>query len=53
MSPDLEVARGDINRLGELAPVVQIAQNLPIIVAIIDDEQLAAALTRASWHAVT
>ena len=47
---DLEVAGGHVDGLGELAPVVQVALDLPVVVAVIDDEQFAAGLARAFGH---
>src|SRR5260370_7732931 len=35
---------------GNLAPVVQVAQDFPIFVAVIDDEEFAARLTGAIGH---
>src|SRR5262245_29208779 len=37
---DFEVARGDVDGLRDLAPVVEIAEDLPVVVAVIDDEEL-------------
>lgn len=38
---DFEVPRGDVEPLGDLTPVVKVAEYLPVFVAVIDDEQLA------------
>src|SRR5207247_1534401 len=48
---NLEIARGDIDTLGELAPVVEVAEDLPVRVAVIDDEQLAPRSADAFGHA--
>ena len=45
--PNLEVASGNVNRLGELAPVVKVPQNLPVLVAVIYDKEFAASMVRA------
>ena len=50
---DLEVAGGHVDGLGELAPVVQVALDLPVVVAVIDDEQFAAGLARAFGHVIS
>ncbi len=50
---DLEVARGHVDGLGELAPVVQVALDLPVVVAVIDDEQFAAGLACAFGHVIS
>ena len=49
---DLEVARGHVDSLGKSAPVVQVALDLPVIVAVIDDEQFTAGLACAFGHDV-
>ena len=35
----LEEAGGDIDRLGQLAPLPRVAEDLPVRVAVIDDEE--------------
>ncbi len=47
---DLEVAGGDVDGAGELAPVAQVAGGLPVFVAVVDDEQLAAGRALSFWH---
>src|SRR5207253_4533126 len=49
-SADFEVSRGDVDGLREPAPVAQIAEDLPVGVAVIDDEQFAAGLALARRH---
>jgi hypothetical protein len=39
--PNLEVASGNVNRLGELAPVVKVPQNLPVVLAVVYDKEFA------------
>jgi len=41
-STDLEVSGGDVDRLGEAPPVEKVVADLPVRVAVIDDEQPAA-----------
>jgi hypothetical protein len=48
---DLEVAGGDVDAFGELAPVVEVAQDFPIVVAVVDDEQLGMGETSAGGNA--
>jgi hypothetical protein len=47
---DLEVSSCTVNRPRNLAPVMEVTHNLPINVAVIDDEQITAARTGAVWH---
>lgn len=47
---DLEVAGGDVDGLGKIAPVAQIAKDFPVVVAVIDDEQFAAGFAGALRH---
>ena len=42
---DLEVAGGDVEPLGELAPIVEVAEDLPVRVAVIHQEEFGAGLT--------
>ena len=35
---DLEVAGGDVDGFGKLAPIVEVTQDFPIVVAVINDE---------------
>jgi hypothetical protein len=48
--PDLKIPGGAVNGFRNLAPVVEIANDLPIHVAVIDDEKLAASRARAVRH---
>jgi len=47
---DLEMSGGDVDLAGELAPVVEVLADLPLGVAVIDDEQLAARLAGSGRH---
>src|SRR5262249_29160757 len=47
---DLEIAGGDVDGPGDLAPIVKVAQDLSVLVAVIDDEQLTARLAGARGH---
>jgi hypothetical protein len=47
---NLEVAGSTVNSLGNLAPVVEIPNYLPIHVAVIDNEKFAASRASAIWH---
>ena len=47
---DLEVAGGDVDGFGEGAPVVEVADDFPVVVAVIDAEQLAAGFAGAFRH---
>ncbi len=49
---DLEEARRDVDRLRKPAPVVQVTLHLPVIVAVVDDEQFAAGLACPPRHAL-
>src|SRR5262249_62304673 len=47
---DLEIAGGDVDGLGDLAPVVEVAQDLPVLVAVVHDEEFAARLAGSVGH---
>ena len=38
---DLEVARGDVDRRADLAPLTDVLERLPVLVAVVDDEEVA------------
>jgi hypothetical protein len=44
--PNLEIARGNIESAGDVAPVVQILARFPLVVCVVDDEELTAGLSR-------
>ena len=50
---DLEVAGGDVDLAGELAPVVEVLADLPLGVAVVDDEQFTARLAGPVRHSVS
>jgi hypothetical protein len=47
---NFEVAGRDVDRLRDLAPVVEIAQDLPVHVAVIHDEKFTSALAGTVGH---
>ena len=47
---DFKEAGGDINGLGDLAPVMEVFEDLPVLVAVIYDEQLTAGQAGAFGH---
>jgi hypothetical protein len=49
---DFEVARSDVDDLGNLAPVMQIAQDLPVVIAVIDYKKFTARWTGSIRHRV-
>ena len=47
---DFEEAGGDINGLGDLAPVVEVADDLPVFVAVVHNEEFASGLAYPLGH---
>jgi hypothetical protein len=39
---DFEIARGDVDGLGNLAPIMEITKNFPIGIAVIDNKKFTA-----------
>jgi hypothetical protein len=50
---DLEITGGDVDGAGNLAPVVEVAEDLPVLVAIVHNEQLAARFAGAVRHGMS
>jgi hypothetical protein len=47
---DLEVASSAIDGFRNLAPVVEVSQDLPFLVAVVDDKEFATGDTGSAWH---
>ncbi len=47
---DFEVASGNVDGPGNLTPVVEIAQDFPVHIAVVHDEKLAAGLAGSGRH---
>ena len=47
-----KITSGDIYGLGELAPIMQIADDFPVLIAVVNDEQLASRFACLFWHSV-
>lgn len=49
---NFEIARGDVDGLGNLAPVMKIAQDFPVGIAVINDEKFTACLAGSIRHII-
>jgi len=47
---NLKIPGGDIETMSEISPIVKIATNLPILIAVVYDEELATLMPRLLPH---
>ena len=47
---DLEIAGRDVDGLRQRTPIAQVTNDLPVVIAIIDDKKFAASFAGTAWH---